>query len=129
MLLDDDGEEKTTRFVVAYEEPSGDEQADFAKMLSQFRAKVAENLGTDDVRAHQDLGTAYKEMGLWDEAVKAFEKVMGNPAREVQCRLMIGLCRRDAGNLSEAVHSFKAALHARQCSRGERAEPAEESDD
>jgi tetratricopeptide (TPR) repeat protein len=73
-----------------------------------------------DAETHYDLGLAYKEMGLWDEAVKAFEKVMGNPAREVQCRLMIGLCRRDAGNLSEAVHSFKAALHARQCTDREK---------
>ena len=44
LILGDDDEEKSTRFVVAYEEPSGDEQADFAKMLSQFKAKVAENL-------------------------------------------------------------------------------------
>ena len=73
-----------------------------------------------DAETHYDLGLAYKEMGLWDEAVKAFEKVMANPTREVQCRLMIGLCKRDAGNLSEAVQSFKAALHARQCTDRER---------
>jgi len=51
-------DEKTTRFVVAYEEPTGDDAADFAKMLSQFKEKVAQNLDADDVRAHYDLGTA-----------------------------------------------------------------------
>ena len=72
LILGDEDEEKTTCFVVAYEEPSGDEQADFARMLSQFKAKVAENLSADDVKAHQDLGTAYKEMGLVDEAIAEF---------------------------------------------------------
>ncbi len=64
-----------------------------------------------DADTHYDLGLAYKEMGLWDEAVKAFEKVAGAPGRAVQCRLMIGLCHRSAGNPSEAVHQFKIGLH------------------
>ncbi|MSR36271.1 MAG: hypothetical protein EXR95_06435 [Gemmatimonadetes bacterium] len=79
MLLGDDEDdttEKSTRFVVAYEEPTEDEQADFAKMLSQFKAKVAENLSADDVKAHQDLGTAYKEMGLIDEAIGEFQQAL-----------------------------------------------------
>src|SRR6185503_20712493 len=76
MILGDDEEEKTTRFVVAYEQPSGNEQADFAKMLSQFKAKVAQNLSADDVKAHQDLGTAYKEMGLIDEAIAEFQQAL-----------------------------------------------------
>jgi tetratricopeptide (TPR) repeat protein len=67
-----------------------------------------------DAETHYDLGLAYKEMGLWDEAVKAFEKLSGNSARVVQCKLMIGLCRREQGNFSEAIHAFKAGLHAPQ---------------
>jgi tetratricopeptide (TPR) repeat protein len=67
-----------------------------------------------DAETHYDLGLAYKEMGLWDEAVKAFEKLAGNSARAVQCQLMIGLCRREQGNFSEAIHAFKAGLHTPQ---------------
>ena len=65
-----------------------------------------------DAETHYDLGLAYKEMGLHDEAIKAFEKVLRSPQREVQCRLMIGLCNRDMGNPSEAITQFKQALHA-----------------
>jgi pilus assembly protein FimV len=65
-----------------------------------------------DADTHYDLGLAYKEMGLHDEAIKAFEKVLRVPQREVQCRLMIGLCHRDRGNPSEAINEFKQALHA-----------------
>ncbi len=66
----------------------------------------------EDAETHYDLGLAYKEMGLYGEAIKAFEKVAQLPGREVQCRSMIGLCHREQGNLSEAVHHFKSALHA-----------------
>ena len=60
MLLGDEVHttQKSTRFVVPYEEPTGDDQADFEKMLDQFK-KVAENIDTSDVTAHYDLGTAY----------------------------------------------------------------------
>lgn len=73
-----------------------------------------------DAETHYDLGLAYKEMGLWDEAVKAFEKLSGNSARSVQCRLMIGLCRREQGNFSEAIHAFKAGLHTPQVTEREK---------
>jgi len=65
-----------------------------------------------DAETHYDLGLAYKEMGLHDEAIKAFEKVLRAPGREIQCRVMIGMCHREQGNPSEAIHQFKAGLHA-----------------
>ena len=65
-----------------------------------------------DAETHYDLGLAYKEMGLYDEAVKAFEKVLRAPGREVQCRVMLGMCQREQGNPSEAIHQFKQGLHA-----------------
>jgi len=71
----------------------------------------------DDSDTHYDLGLAYKEMGLLDEAVKEFEKVIRVPQREVQCRVMIGLCYRDLGNASEAIHQFKQGLHAEPSDR------------
>jgi tetratricopeptide (TPR) repeat protein len=70
-----------------------------------------------DAETHYDLGLAYKEMGLHDEAIKAFEKVLRSPQREVQCRLMIGMCQRDMGNPSEAIHQFKQGLHAEPSER------------
>jgi len=65
-----------------------------------------------DAETHYDLGLAYKEMGLYDEAMKAFEKVLRAPGREVQCRVMLGMCQREQHNPSEAIHQFKQGLHA-----------------
>ncbi len=70
-----------------------------------------------DADTHYDLGLAYKEMGLYDEAIKAFEKVIRAPGREVQCRVMIGMCHREMNNPQEAIHEFKQGLHANASER------------
>jgi tetratricopeptide (TPR) repeat protein len=70
-----------------------------------------------DADTHYDLGLAYKEMGLYDEAIKAFEKTLRSPTREVQSRVMIGMCQREQGNPNEAIHEFKQGLHANASDR------------
>ncbi|HEY0482856.1 MAG TPA: tetratricopeptide repeat protein [Kofleriaceae bacterium] len=69
-------------------------------------------LDESDADTHYDLGLAYKEMTLLDDAIKAFEKALRAPGREVGCRVMIGMCLREMGNPSEAIHQFKQGLHA-----------------
>jgi pilus assembly protein FimV len=70
-----------------------------------------------DADTHYDLGLAYKEMGLYDEAIKAFEKVLRAPGREVSCRVMIGMCHRETNNPTDAIHQFKQGLHANASER------------
>ena len=70
-----------------------------------------------DAETHYDLGLAYKEMGLYDEAIKAFDKVLRVRNREVGCRVMLGMCQREMGNPSEAINHFKAGLHAEPSER------------
>ncbi|MGD8322610.1 MAG: tetratricopeptide repeat protein, partial [Gemmatimonadota bacterium] len=102
LILGEEGE-KTTRFVVAYEEPSGDEAADFAKMLSQFKDKVSANLEADDVRAHHDLGTAYMEMGLLDEAVSEFQQALRASADHLPTYEVLGQTFLEMGKPEAAV--------------------------
>ena len=112
LLMGDDQEEKTTRFVVAYEEPSGDEQADFAKVLSQFKAKVSENLDSDDVKSHQDLGTAYKGMGLIDEAIEEFQLALLASSDHLPTYELLGQCFIEKGEPEAAVRTLTRALDA-----------------
>jgi tetratricopeptide (TPR) repeat protein len=104
------GEEKTTRFTVAYEEPTGDEDADFAKMLSQFKDKVSENLDASDVRAHYDLGTAYKEMGLLDEAISSFQAALRASSDHLPTYELMGQTFMEMGQPEAAVKSLERAL-------------------
>jgi len=112
LILDDDDGEKTTRFTVAYEEPSGDEAADFKKMLSQFKAKVAENFDASDVKAHHDLGTAYKEMGLLDEAIEEFQQALRASADHLPTYELLGQVFMEKGEPEAAVNTLKRALSA-----------------
>jgi tetratricopeptide (TPR) repeat protein len=110
LIFDDDEEEKTTRFTVSYEEPSGDENADFARMLDQFKAKIAENVGADDVQAHHDLGTAYKEMGLIDEAIREFQAALRASREHLPTYELLGQCFLDNGQPEAAIKSLTRAL-------------------
>jgi len=109
LVLDQEGE-KTTRFTVAYQEPSGDEHADFAKMLSQFKEKVSENLDADDVRAHHDLGTAYKAMGLLDEAVAELQAALRASAAHLPTYELLGQTFMEMGRNDMAIRSLRRAL-------------------
>jgi len=82
-LLLEDEEPDHTRYVVDAA-PTGNEEQDFVDMLEQFKDKVAAHMG-EDPQAHYDLGLAYKEMGLVDEAIEEFQIAL----RCGQDRLMV----------------------------------------
>ncbi len=74
-------------------------------------AVIARPQGGTDADTHYDLGMAYKEMGLHEEALKEFALARQAPGRAVQSYLMIGLCQLELGRVSEAVEAFKAGLY------------------
>ncbi|MFO8172888.1 MAG: tetratricopeptide repeat protein [Longimicrobiales bacterium] len=102
--------EKTTRWQVAADAPSGDEQADFAKMLSQFKDKVSEHVDADDVTAHHDLGTAYMEMGLFEEAISEFQMALRASPGHLPTHEVMGRCWMEDGRPAMAVRALRRAL-------------------
>jgi tetratricopeptide (TPR) repeat protein len=78
-----DDTRKSTRMIVQEQEPSGDEEADFQDMLRKFKQGIAENIEDEDHQSHYDLGVAYKEMGLLDEAIAEFQKALRSPTNRV----------------------------------------------
>ena len=90
-LLRTDGP-KSTRMIVDEEEPTGDEEADFADMLKKFKQGIAENVDKEDYQSHYDLGVAFKEMGLLDEAIAEFQKALKAPNNRLPTYEAIGQC-------------------------------------
>ena len=105
-------EEKSTRFVVPYEEPTGDDQADFERMLAQFREKVSENIDANDAMAHYDLGTAYMEMGLLDEAISEFQVVLRGTSDHLGTYEMLGQTFLQKKEPEAALRSLNRGLDA-----------------
>ena len=109
MVLGED-EEKGTRWTVAAEAPSGDDEADFAKMLGQFKEKVSEHVAADDVAAHHDLGTAYMEMGLFDEAIAEFQMALRASPSHLPTHEVTGRCWMEMGKPDMAARALYRAL-------------------
>ena len=112
LLGEETPEEKSTRFVVPYEEPTGDDQADFEKMLAQFREKVSDNIEANDVIAHYDLGTAYMEMGLLDEAISEFQVVLRGTSEHLPTYEMLGQTFLQKAEPEAALRSLERGLNA-----------------
>ena len=109
-LREDEGP-KSTRMVVGEEGPSGDEQADFADMLRKFKQGVADNVEETDSESHYDLGVAFKEMGLLDEAIAEFQKALRGTAQRVRTCEALGQCFVDKGQLPVALTILQRAIN------------------
>jgi len=108
--LREDEEPKSTRMVVEEKEPTGDEDADFQDMLRKFKQGVAQNVEDEDHESHYDLGVAYKEMGLLDEAIAEFQKALRGTQRRVRTFEALGQCFLEKGQLPVALTILQRAL-------------------
>jgi tetratricopeptide (TPR) repeat protein len=109
-LVMGDEAEATTRFVVEEREPSGDEDRDFAEMLAHFRQKVAENIEVEDSTSHYDLGLAFKEMGLLDEAIAEFQVALRGGANPLATLELLGQCFVEKAQYAVAERVLERAL-------------------
>lgn len=108
--LREDDEPKSTRMVVEEKEPTGDEAADFSDMLRKFKQGVADNVDDEHHEAHYDLGVAYKEMGLVDEAIAEFQKALRGTANRARTFEALGNCFVEKGQLPVAATILQRAL-------------------
>ena len=75
-----------------------------------FRTDVDEQIAADDMESHYNLGIAYREMGLLDDAISEFEKAEKEPSRYVDCQTLKGLSYSDKEDYGNAEIMFQQAL-------------------
>jgi pilus assembly protein FimV len=88
------------------------------EVFEEFRAELGEMGAEDeDLETHYNLGIAFREMGLLEEAISEFQKVAkaserGRPFRyNMQCYTLLGLAFMDRGQPSIAAMWYERALH------------------
>jgi len=105
-LILDEGSPRDTRMRIDRADPKGkDEQREFQEILEQFKRGIEQNLDSEDYEAHYDLGIAFKEMGLLDEAIAEFQKALRSPEGRLRTSEALGICFYDKGQfgISETV--------------------------
>ena len=102
---------RSTRMVAQEDENRVEgEQADFTDMLEKFKAGVAANVDDEDFDSHYDLGVAYKEMGLIDEAVAEFQKALRGATQRIRAYEALGQCFIERNEHDVAITVLGRAL-------------------
>ncbi len=82
------------------------------EIVSAFRKGIEQQVGAEDFETHYNLGIAYKEMGLVDEAIAEFQFAAKSPTLMASCCSMLGMCFREKGMQGIAVKWYRKGLDA-----------------
>ncbi len=86
------------------------------EIVEGFKKGVAEHLSPTDYDTHFNLGIAYREMGLLDEAIGEFQVAAKDSGHLVLCCSMLGLCFLDKGLPELAIKWYRRGLEAPEMS-------------
>ena len=102
--------------------PSGRKRSkyDLDGQFSEFKKVVDDQLDKDDTETHYNLGIAYKEMCLFDDAINEFQTASIAPLRKIDCLTLQGICYRDKGDYTKAEEIFRETLAMHDLTGGER---------
>jgi tetratricopeptide (TPR) repeat protein len=98
--------------------PSSLEDGPLKEVFDEFRAELGEMGGEEeDLETHYNLGIAFREMGLLEEAISEFQKVAKATDRgrafryTMQCCTLLGLAFMEKGQPGVAAIWYDRALH------------------
>jgi len=83
-----------------------------AELFADFKQGVSETLEKGDFQTRFDLGIAYREMELLEDAIAEFRYCLESSEWRLQSLQMIGLSSLDLGRAADAVSHFEQALSA-----------------
>lgn len=95
---------------VEEERPADGQNYSLEEILSDFKKGVEKQLGSEDYDTRYNLGIAYKEMGLIDEAIAEFQIASKDSRRFLECCSMLGLCFVEKGMPKLALKWYQKGL-------------------
>lgn len=87
-----------------------EEESIVRSALGRLQAKVQQEIGDTDLDARYNLGIAYKEMGLLEEAAKEFRIAMRKPELRVGAASLLADTLADRGDTDGAVSAIDEVL-------------------
>ena len=112
--LGDFGEEQGDAGEAAGSSGGSDEyQVSVEEVFAEFKKGLEKVVKPEDVDTHYDLGVAYKEMGLIDDAIGEFSiarKGCLGKRKEIDCLSMIGMLQVQRGEVVPAIDAYQQGL-------------------
>jgi hypothetical protein len=94
-ILHEEEEPKSARMTIGEPKQTGDHEADFQHILQEFRDGIEKTIPVDDADSHFDLGIAFREMGLIDDAIAEFQIASRSRLKRVESIEALGGCFLD----------------------------------
>jgi len=80
------------------------------EIFEEFKKGVEDHEKKEDEDTHYNLGVAYREMGLLDDAISEFNMTNEGEPKFIQSRYMLGLCYMEKGDYETAITEIQNAL-------------------
>ncbi len=87
---------------------------DVDDLFDRFKHSVKDTVAENDAASHYDLGLAYKDMHLLDDAIEELELAAQDPRFECNCYAAMGLIYAEQSMWDKATKSYTRALNASQ---------------
>ncbi len=93
------------------ETPSNlDSLVDLEEIIDEFKQGIQNSISGEDHESHYDLGMAYMEMGLYDEAIDEFQIAQKGAPMELKSLEMVALCCLEKNEPGQAIQELTRAL-------------------
>jgi tetratricopeptide (TPR) repeat protein len=86
-------------------------ERELENVFRKFQKGIQDQYGKEDYETHYNLGVAYREMGLLNEAIGEFRLVLKSPDRAIAAASMIASCYRAKGALPRAEETLLEVLN------------------
>jgi tetratricopeptide (TPR) repeat protein len=86
------------------------DRLEFSDLFQTFKESIQGQVGKDDSETHYNLGIAYREMELFEDAIEEFRLAGRNPALQNDSYCMMGNCFRELGRPEDALQMYAKAL-------------------
>ncbi len=85
-------------------------ESEVLEIFEEFKKGLEKELQEEDTETHYNLGIAYKEMGLLDDAIREFQTARRDPKLFINSVTMLGVCYIEKGLYPLAVEALQSAL-------------------
>jgi tetratricopeptide (TPR) repeat protein len=92
------------------ESGTADGPVSFEEIFSQFKKGIEETLGDEEYETHYNLGIAYKDMGLYEDAIREFESGTRDPALAQDSFSLMAMCYVEKKEYDSAIKAIEQAL-------------------